>query len=1066
MSIAKLVSGPVGSGKTYNAINDFIEAITSGDPLFPSRHCFMIVPEQQTVEIEKQILERGKLSGLISHEIISFNRLVYRILQDANVKTGTPVSPSLSGMLVAKTINDVEKDLIHFKDIAGNPEAVANLTSALAELQKYRVDGETLRSAADHMHSDDPSDSNSSDRLRELALILERYDSVLKEGGYSNGASLAENACSFILSGNSIISGSRIFIDGFTGFTEAELKIIEAISVECDSINVYLFKEASKAPLFEPANKTYEVVYDLLSKNKCCSLTAIEIPVSDHLSTRFKNAKALFDISRYYGDCRFKDKLSDDHSAVTFYTCSDFYHEIHNVCLRINDLVKKDNYTYDDISVAVPSVDKYLYLIDAVFRENGIPVFIDARIEMSGHAVIRFIDAFLNIIAGNRVIDNIIALLKTGLMRYSRYTDDDVDSLEKLTDKYVVRSFDNFKKIIRHYGNATRSKIKVSASCLALGETLIDLFDSPDGFIKKAEKAASVSDLIELVYSFAEKTGLDGYGETLRQESVDDIIFIRVWNVFTDILAECRDTLGQVKVRGYRKLTEYTSKLLKAAVSCYKIGFIPYSESHVKVGDLARSGYVNKKVVFIIGANEGDFPPPPPASSILKDRERTAIRQSGRSTAFTNEEQIFFTEFKVYSVLCAASEKLFMSHSLISSDGSDCGPSRVMRRVSDLFGGLKYNRSMLPEDTENDLTVDPGNDAAILPPELVRLLLNVKDSFNVSSTSVEKLVNCPYSFLLDKVLRIKKYEKGVLQNNMIGTYYHYLLEQSLKSYFKNDSHDVKKNVSDADALFKNDPDNDEFSLTSQINSRDGFLIERAGEYAISEVENIIDISESASFLPEFFEKQFSDGKDGRMRGVDIPPYSEDGIRATVNGKIDRIDKVTLPDGGTAYMVVDYKSRRSAATGSDIGSDDEDVQMKLYYEALKSNSDPSAMTFSVSETNNIHPADTIAAAYYRYGADSDDDDLHLLNTFVDESDDDLIDVLSDSKGSGRKINVHKTDLGSSVGKTLEAVARNIDDALKGSFERRPVLKSGKANGSCSYCSYRQICEKERKASNEN
>ena len=76
MSIAKLVSGPVGSGKTYNAINDFIEAIRSGDPLFPSRHCFMIVPEQQTVEIEKQILERGKLSGLISYEVISFNRLV------------------------------------------------------------------------------------------------------------------------------------------------------------------------------------------------------------------------------------------------------------------------------------------------------------------------------------------------------------------------------------------------------------------------------------------------------------------------------------------------------------------------------------------------------------------------------------------------------------------------------------------------------------------------------------------------------------------------------------------------------------------------------------------------------------------------------------------------------------------------------------------------------------------------------------------------------------------------------------------------------------------------------
>ena len=95
MSRITLYTGPVGSGKTFKAIGDFMAAASSGDVLFPDRHSFLIVPEQLSVEIENKLLNTAEKGGLIASEVISFNRLVYKILSESGRKTGIPLTPSM-----------------------------------------------------------------------------------------------------------------------------------------------------------------------------------------------------------------------------------------------------------------------------------------------------------------------------------------------------------------------------------------------------------------------------------------------------------------------------------------------------------------------------------------------------------------------------------------------------------------------------------------------------------------------------------------------------------------------------------------------------------------------------------------------------------------------------------------------------------------------------------------------------------------------------------------------------------------------------------------------------------
>ncbi|MCR5056119.1 MAG: hypothetical protein K6B54_04340, partial [Clostridia bacterium] len=91
MAKVKIVYGPAGCGKTYRAVNDFYEASQKCDPLFPEKNCFLVVPEQLAVETEKKFFEKES-KGLIGSEVISFARLVHRIVSDADASSGLPLT--------------------------------------------------------------------------------------------------------------------------------------------------------------------------------------------------------------------------------------------------------------------------------------------------------------------------------------------------------------------------------------------------------------------------------------------------------------------------------------------------------------------------------------------------------------------------------------------------------------------------------------------------------------------------------------------------------------------------------------------------------------------------------------------------------------------------------------------------------------------------------------------------------------------------------------------------------------------------------------------------------------
>ena len=74
----QFIIGSSGSGKSCYAYQNIIEQAG----LYPEKLFFVIVPEQFTMQTQKTLVEMSPGKGILNIDILSFERLAYRVLEE------------------------------------------------------------------------------------------------------------------------------------------------------------------------------------------------------------------------------------------------------------------------------------------------------------------------------------------------------------------------------------------------------------------------------------------------------------------------------------------------------------------------------------------------------------------------------------------------------------------------------------------------------------------------------------------------------------------------------------------------------------------------------------------------------------------------------------------------------------------------------------------------------------------------------------------------------------------------------------------------------------------------
>ena len=137
----KFVFGPSGSGKSYQLYHQIIEESMA----HPERSYIVLVPEQFTMQTQKDLVMLHPRKGIMNIDVLSFGRLAYRVFEE----TGGGLLPVLDdegkNLILRKIAGDYEREL---KVLRGNIRKlgyISEIKSVLSEFVQYDIGEEEIR---------------------------------------------------------------------------------------------------------------------------------------------------------------------------------------------------------------------------------------------------------------------------------------------------------------------------------------------------------------------------------------------------------------------------------------------------------------------------------------------------------------------------------------------------------------------------------------------------------------------------------------------------------------------------------------------------------------------------------------------------------------------------------------------------------------------------------------------------------------------------------------------------------------------------------------------------------
>ena len=219
----KIIYGKSGTGKSTYIFNEIAEKIKNNN-----RKIYIITPEQFSFTAEKKLLDAVDASSVISAEVLTFNRMAYRVLKETGNSNISNLSTSGKSMIIYNIVSEQKNDL---KFIGKSAENVDLIGTQITEFKKHGITVEHLRDA---MNKEE--DKYLKSKLNDMLTVYEKYTAEIENGYIDENDSLTLLAERLDLVHD--FDGVDIYIDEFVGFTHQEYEIIRKLLTKANEVNI------------------------------------------------------------------------------------------------------------------------------------------------------------------------------------------------------------------------------------------------------------------------------------------------------------------------------------------------------------------------------------------------------------------------------------------------------------------------------------------------------------------------------------------------------------------------------------------------------------------------------------------------------------------------------------------------------------------------------------------------------------------------------------------------------------------------------------------------------------
>lgn len=957
----KIITGPARSDRE-ELMKDYIRQAA-----FMGEKVLVIVPDQFSFEFDKSLYKCLGPRLFNSITTTGFNRLAELIGKEKGSGLREQAGDNAKMILMFKAVRSLAAGgrAKYYKNSFDKGSFIADSIELVDQLRESGITPEDLRRAAERL------EGSVSLKLFDLGHIYRYYLEELESAGLTDSmTAMAEAAATAKEKG--LFRNMSVFVTAFTGFSYDERKILDLCIRDAANVYVSLLLDIKTVGQhavhpFSVTVRTMQQLTDMARDHN--KKFAVEESVESGYASEelLMLSRELFSVEKQ--GCKAKG------GSVQVLEADDVYEEADFICAEVCRLVREEGYSYNDIAVTVRDLKGFAPVMEAALERYEIPYFIDQRDSVDASAIVHYINAvFRSVLTKGFRTENIMKLIKSPLYSMLDY---EICDLEE----YCIRWGVEGEMWSRPFTAAPREGVRL--------ERINELREKVIGPLLRFRQAGQDRSAAEISRAFYDLLGevelskqtysmvsrVSRAGVSANETGTEIARGLKqLWNLSLSAVRSIYQILGDEKI-SLRKYYELYSIML----SQMKTASPPQKLDCLRVTDAARSRLGEVRAVFAAEVNDGVFPAPLKGSGLMTEHEKELLRVREDLVIEANVlNDMKHERLAAYSVLCAPSDRLYVSYSRGDLLGSEKRPSMLVREVRDILGlpvkrinsfpmeffctsyktaFVKYIERFRSGDSQSGAVYQSLMDDPIYYEKLRRLrngeegqpyrlsprtageLFCGGDRLGASPTRLDNYFKCPFMYFCSYGLKLDSERRMDIDSLNKGLMVHSVLqkavdvsgapEENRERFLSLSDEEIRALIDSAFESYYEEVFCGDFGKSSIFRYRFGQMKERAF-YIVKYVQREL---KGGSFAPVITEYSLSSDKGSLEISL------EDGRKIVMTGIIDRADIYENDNGRKFVRIVDYKYR----THADLDLADLycglDLQMLIYLSMLLEKGSP-------------------------------------------------------------------------------------------------------------------------------
>ncbi len=688
--------GPSGAGKSHRIYEEIMQRAAEE----PGRNFLIIVPDQFTMQTQKDLVMRSDRDGILNIDVLSFGRLSHRILEEVGTKEMPVLDDTGKSLVLQKVAADLKEQLPAMGSLLHKQGYIHEVKSAISEFMQYGISTQDM----DKLITSAQKRGALAMKLKDLKTLYRGFQDYIRDHFITTEETL--DVLRRSLSKSKILKGSVVVFDGFTGFTPIQNRLIQELMRVCAETIVTVtigvgedpYKMDGEQKLFHLSKKTVADLEKLAAE--------AEVERGEDLfvkggPNRFAKAPALHYLEQNLFRYQYEPYAGEQQEIHMFEALSP-REEVHQTALYIRHLIREQGMTYRDIAVVIGDLEGYASYVETEFGQLEIPCFLDRTRGIVLNPMIEYIKSALQLYIKDFSYDTVFHFLRSGMADISK---EEIDELENYVIRTGARGYRTYSRLFTRrteelQGNAEESEQAEEKTMERLNRIRQQFMDAVEILHMGSQEKAG--DYVSHLYDFLEQNQVQqkllNYQQQFEKEG--DLSrareYAQIYRLVMDLLDQVYELLGEEEIS-----RQEFADILEAGFGEITVGTIPQNVDRIVVGDMERTRLKQVKVLFFLGVNDGNIPKNASKGGIISDMDREFLIESGTEMAPSPRQQMYIQRLYLYLNMTKPSEQLYLSYAKVNSEGKGIRPSYLIDTVRKLFPAMSVeypqNRSRLEQ---------------------------------------------------------------------------------------------------------------------------------------------------------------------------------------------------------------------------------------------------------------------------------------------------------------------------------------------------------------------------------